>query len=61
MWWQAAMLKAGNGRHIMSKQANKAQTKANKAQSELFWTAIQQTPSTGAIASKDGKRYLRSK
>jgi len=45
----------------MLKTSTKQQTKANKAQSELFWTAIQQTPSTGAIASKDGKRYLRSK
>jgi len=43
------------------KTSGKAQTKANKAQSELFWAALQQTVSSGAIASKDGKRYLRSK
>jgi hypothetical protein len=45
----------------MLKTSGKAQSKANKAQSELFWAAIQQTVSNGAVASKDGKGYLRSK
>lgn len=40
----------------------KPQSKADKAQSLLLMQAIQQTASNGAIvASKDGKRYLRSK
>jgi hypothetical protein len=43
----------------------KPQSKADKAQSLLLMQAIQQTnslhSSNGAIASKDGKRYLRSK
>lgn len=39
----------------------KSQSKADKAQCELFWAAIQQSPSNGAIASRDGKRYLRCK
>jgi hypothetical protein len=40
----------------------KPQSKADKAQSLLLMQAIQQGPSQGAIvASKDGKRYLRSK
>lgn len=37
----------------------KPQTKADKAQSQLFWAELQQMPNSGAIASKDGKRYLR--
>jgi hypothetical protein len=39
----------------------KPQSKADKAQCLLLMQAIQQTPSNGAIASKDGKRYIRSK
>lgn len=39
----------------------KQQTKANKAQCQLLWAELQQSPSNGAIASKDGKRYIRSK
>ncbi len=45
----------------MPKQASKAQAKPDKAQCLLLWQALQETPSNGAIASKDGKRYLRSK
>ena len=44
----------------MHKPSN-AQTKANKQQCLLLWQALQEIPSNGVIASKDGKRYLRSK
>lgn len=43
------------------KQASKAQSKPDKAQCQLLWAELQNTPSNGNIASKDGKRYLRSK
>ena len=43
------------------KQASKAQSKPDKQQCLLLWQALQETPSQGVIASKDGKRYLRSK
>lgn len=43
------------------KQASKAQNKADRDQCRLLWAEIQKTPSQGVIASKDGKRYLRSK
>ncbi len=45
----------------MLKQASKAQSKPDKQQCTLLWQALQETTSNGAIASKDGKRYIRSK
>lgn len=45
----------------MSKQASKAQNKPDKQQCLLLMQALQQTTSNGTVASKDGKRYLRSK
>ena len=45
----------------MLKHSSKPQSKADKAQCLLLMQAIQQTPSNGAIAPKDGKQYLRSK
>lgn len=45
----------------MMKTSAKQQSKADKAQSLLFWNALQELPNNGAIASKDGKRYLRRK
>lgn len=45
----------------MLKHSSKPQNKADKAQCLLLMQAIQQSPSNGAIASKDGKRYIRSK
>lgn len=43
------------------KNPSKPQNKADKAQSLLFLSALQELPNSGAVASKDGKRYLRSK
>ena len=45
----------------MLKHSSKPQNKADKAQCLLLMQAIQQTHSSGAIASKDGKLYLRRK
>lgn len=42
-------------------KASNAQSKPDKAQCQLLWQALQETPPHGVIASKDGKQYLRSK
>jgi len=45
----------------MLKKPSKAQSKPDKAQCLLLMQALQETPSNGVIASRDGKQYFRSK